>query len=568
MNSLLENFTKRHRLHEAKAKSNILNGGCQHQAKDHGGSIEMMIRPVERLVIIGLGGVSESWLNSWFDRGLFPNLRGILRESASGVLNCSRPSTSAAAWASMLTGHTVSGHGVFDHECVAGRSQGVRSASHTSLLSNHLWQILSDLNHKVISLQVPLTYSMNGVQGLVVGGSDSASRRPVWQGESATVRSLRQLVPDWSHRPVWKQRPSLTEELLARLNAFENRLHDLERLALRSTDLVKDWSVLCVNFQDLDGLLHRMWPEVDYDEQMPQLRPDWLNPIQNSLQQLDLVIGRLADLADRAQAGLMIVSDHGFGPCRSLVNVNGILRVHGIQRGRSLGGRLFNAGARLRDRALRSLHDLWAGPNALPRLRPMQLMIPCDRSKSLAYAPFGRLAGLVYLTEKARGQESKTDRITQEISEILRLIADPDNGQAIFSEVIPVAQRWGIDPVSCGWPEIIALPAEGYHPMARWDYLDKVRLLAQEPGLPGTHRPAGMISMKGAGLSADGPLRADVQDVAPTILKWLGQQGPSPDMAGRIISHNPETSIYQPHIRPISNKFFVDSGGNAQTSHH
>lgn len=524
----------------------------------------MKIRPVNRLVMVGLGGASLTWLKSWFDRGLLPNLSAIWGQSASGTLLASQPSASASSWASILTGHPVSSHGVYDHDWVQSRHHGHRPSDHRSLWVPHLWQILSDQGHSVVSLQVPLTYSMNNVNGLVVGGSDSPSSRSVWHGSPELLKRIRNDVPDWSHKSIWKKRPASTEELLATLHAFERRLTDLGRL-ISSADSAIDWSVFCVHLQDIDALQHRLWPELELDSSSTGIRPEWVLPLQKSLRKLDDLIGQIAELADRHQAGLMVLSEHGFGPCQALVNVNGILRVHGIQRGQGLGGRVWQSGSRLVDRGYRWVYESLPNSGLRHRPRPMHLNASCDRSRSLAYAPFGRLAGLVYLTEKARRQESRTERVTQEIAEILRLIADPDTGQSIFSSVIPVASRWNIDPVKTCWPDIIAMPANGYHPVARWDHHDKVRLLAYDPNLPGTHRMEGVLAMTRSGLPTEPTLRAHVQDIAPTVLKWLGLTAPE-EAPGVVISTSVDVSPYHPHIRPGSSRVVIESASKPQVS--
>lgn len=517
----------------------------------------MMIRPVNRLVMLGLSGVSTGLLKSCFEKDLMPNLAALWRASAGGTLLAGQPPSATASWAGILSGNPPQVHGVYDYDCVVPRLHGVRPADHRSFWVPHLWQILSDQGHRIVSLQVPMTYSMKNVNGLIVSGSDSPSSRSVWHGDESVVNAVRQSVPNWSHKSRWKQRPGSTEELLLEIQRFERHLIDLGRLA-DAADKAVDWTVFCVRIQDLDALQYTMWPELVMDEESPGMRPEWSSLIQNVMKSLDDLIGRLVRMADRDQAGVMVLSDSGFGPCRALVNVNGILRVHGIQRGHSLGGRIWQAGGRVVDRAGRWISDSMPSAGYRHRLRPMQIMAPCDRSRSLAFAPFGRTAGLVYLTDRARRVESKTERITQEVAEILRLIADPETAEPIFSTVVPVANRWSIDPVATGWPDIVAIPADGYHPLARWGLRDKVRLLAKDANVPGTIRPDGIVAMLRSGLAPEQRIKAQVQDIAPTVLKWLGMPE-SGTMSGRVIG-TPETTMYQPHIRPGSTRIVIDSG--------
>ena len=163
---------------------------------------------------------------------------------------------------------------------------------------------------------------------------------------------------------------------------------------------------------------------------------------------------------------------------------------------------------------------------------------------------------MIYLTDKARRHEGRAERATHEVAEIFRLIAEPESGESVFSDVIPVATRWGIDPVSTGWPDIIAIPTDGFEPVAHWNHKEKVRLFRTDPNQPGTHYADGVVSMKAQGLDPGRTTRDQIQDIAPTILRWLNLPVPE-SMEGRIIGSNMEPSIYQPHIRPNSGRKVV-----------
>ena len=115
--------------------------------------------------------------------------------------------------------------------------------------------------------------------------------------------------------------------------------------------LVPDWSVLMVQFQNLDPFQHRVWPYLNVDETGID-RPDWNAAAAQVIRGLDDAIGRLCELADKRGAAVMMVSDHGFGPCLGRIHVNRILVKAGVARlpgwaGR-IGRRTMQAGDRLR----------------------------------------------------------------------------------------------------------------------------------------------------------------------------------------------------------------------------
>ena len=107
-----------------------------------------------------------------------------------------------------------------------------------------------------------------------------------------------------------------------------------------------------VHFHNLDSLQHRMWPYFDVDD--TGLREAGFDDaVERSLRALDDAIGRLLELASQRDAAIVVASDHGFGPCRSLVNINGMLRMAGLQRSRVYGTRFRYRAIRMAERLRR-----------------------------------------------------------------------------------------------------------------------------------------------------------------------------------------------------------------------
>jgi len=349
----------------------------------------------------------------------------------------------------------------------------------------------------------------------------------------------------------WLRRPKSTLEL--NRNAAKQTAQ-LEHLADSAQSLTAqgDWSLLHVQFANNVELQTFFWPELEMDESVAVAKPDWISHVHRILQSLDVCIGQLLELAARLGAGVMLLADHSYGRCRGQVNVNGILRIHGIQRRPGLGTVVSHKGRGLSQAIYRQLQS----GRSSKASRSLYSTVSCDWSCSLAHAPFGQHSGLIYLTEKARRQEGRAERATREVAEIFRLIADPETGQPVFAEVIPVADRWQIDPAASGWPDMIAIPSEGYEPRADWPYKEKVRILENDTSCFTAASSSGLMALSGPGADPQQPLRGMLQDVVPTVLKWLDL--PMPEYTeGHAFGTPSETQIYQPHIRPSSPRTVV-----------
>lgn len=490
-----------------------------------------------RFVLIGLAGVSENTLCQWASDGSMPNLARICEASAVGPLTSSKPAGTTVAWSSLLTGRSLPHHGVYDRDFVSVAEGDIRHAGPERLACPDLWGLVD--SHGQHPRQV--------------------SGRP-WTAVSSFRRSLvRGFAPPESlgHRSrtiafttgtVWKRRPRNVGEAEA-MSARQIADIALATSIVGKADRTHPWKLLTVRFRCLAGFQRFLWPEIADAHEMTGSRPEWGSIVRSVKDALDTALGTLCQIAARHDAALLIASENGFGPLRSIVNVNGILRIHGIQKPSASVQRLLrhsgNQLSRLHQKTIRPLFGRasWHSRHALAARND------CDWTRTLAYAPFGEDAGLVYLTPKARRHNQRSERVTLEIAEIFRLIADPATGDAVFSDVIPVGPRWNVDPAESGWPEIIAVPTDGYQPVSEWRFKEKARIFRHDPTRPGSISDSGSFVFRNGRIDPDARLRARIVDVAPTVLEHLGIPVPE-SMEGAPIGRIAERSIYQPHIRP------------------
>ena len=95
--------------------------------------------------------------------------------------------------------------------------------------------------------------------------------------------------------------------------------------------------------------------------------------------------GVLLELASQRDAAVIALSDHGFGPCRALVNVNGLLQRAGLQRKLTSGTRFRYRINRLSDR-LRGWKARRAGDGGRRQPRSIDGEVGCDWRRTTAFA--------------------------------------------------------------------------------------------------------------------------------------------------------------------------------------
>lgn len=490
-----------------------------------------MPAPASRVLFLGLDGGTTAVLEPAFRRGWLPNLAALWRRSATGALRSSAPMITPVAWTNFATGCTPPTHGIHEFYHVDAHDRTIRDNHAGRVRVPTLWQILGATGREVVSLNLPMTYPPPSVGGLIVAGADAPgldwafAQCPDFREEVAAH------VPDFTHKLVWKRRPRTIQEL--REQAARNRtiFRAQADVALRA-DARTDWTAMMVHFHNLDSLQHRCWPELEVDD-TGRSEPGWNAEVVSCLRALDEAIGLLLELASRRDAAVVVLSDHGFGPCRALVNVNGLLRRAGLQRGLAYGTRFRYRTRRVADRLRRWRARRAPGHSGCKVPRSIEGLVACDWRKTLAFAPYGQLSGNIFLNPRAAAHASHAERAGEEVVAACLAATDPETGAPLFADAFLVADRYGLDPVAEGMPEILALSADGYQATAKWSPL-RDDLLRADPNLPATHYREGILAIDAPDVRPGSHLSADLHDVAPTALAMLGLPIPE-GMEGRPI---------------------------------
>ena len=484
-----------------------------------------------RVLFVGLDGGTRAILDPIFDRGWAPNLQALWRRSAVGRLRSTDPMVTPVAWTSFSTGCTPLTHGVHDFNFLDHSDGTIREHDAGTVRVPTVWEVLTRMGGSIVSLGLPLTYPSPPVRGILVAGADAPDFDHALQQCPDFGRRLRLEIPDYTNKLVWKRRPRTGEEALEQARRC-SAIFAAQAQAAHLADSRVDWTAMMVHYHNLDSLQHRMWPYFDVDDTGVR-ESGFTEAVEQCVRALDDSIGRLLELAARRDAAVVVASDHGFGPCRSLVNVNGMLRAAGLQRTRVWGTRFRYRAIRVLERYRRWKAMREPGAAAPAKARPIDGQMSCDWTRTIAFAPFGQLCGNIFLNREAVSGAS-AHRALDEIIETLKDARDPERGARLFADVYATSDRFGVDPAEEGMPDVFALSADGYQAQAKWSERHRNTLLRHDPGLPATHRLDGVLAIEGPGVRPGRRIDAELQDVAPTSLAMLGLEVPS-FMQGRVV---------------------------------
>ena len=492
----------------------------------------------QRLMILGLDGATWTVIDPLRKLGLMPNLDALLARSASGTLRSVVPPVTTAAWTSLMTGCGPARHGVFDHRYYDTESGRMKVSHSRRMRVPTFWHVLSQAGRTVASLNVPGTFPPLDVRGVCVSGMDAPHVDAALSGDAAFAAKLRAEVPGYSLRYFWKNAPKTLDELTENARLTRESFRARAEGGLCADRYLPDWSVLMVQFQNLDPFQHRAWNYLNVDATGVD-RPDWYAAARSVLTGLDDALGLLIELADKRGASILVASDHGFGPCLGRIHVNRVLLDAGVAKLPGTSGRLRRRLKQARDHA-----RLWVSKRSDPTARSssfdlsVEAQFPFDWKRTLAFAPHQDTAAMVYLNSASRRAGAPLQTVRQvddarvSAAQALAEARHPETGVRLFPKIIETAVAYGIDPAREGYPDLIALPEENY--WVRTKLSPGTAWVEPDANLPGTHRPEGIIAAYKLGLPVGRSLNADLCDVAPTVLKHFGVAAPA-SMEGRAL---------------------------------
>jgi predicted AlkP superfamily phosphohydrolase/phosphomutase len=499
--------------------------------------------------LIGLDGATYDVLGPLMQQGKMPNLKSIVDGGTSGVLESTKPPITPAAWTTFMTGKGPGKHGIIDFLRYDASINQLVFNNNQRISQKTIWQILSDKHYKVGSINVPMTFPPEPVNGFMISGFDTPPGQP-FTYPSDLQREILAKYPDYTHEKKW-QRKALGGDALFAVNLeYINQSFDRGYELARFCGDRYGWDVLMVLYKLVDNLQHKAWRYLD-----PRTRdsdPHRAALTVNCFMKLDAVLGKLKLLAAEKGATIMIMSDHGHGSLDGKVQPNLLLSEWGYLALRSNLSRAKSRAEIWWDR----LTKRRSGSPAGQVRNSVDHDLAFDPSRTKACVLHAGIYGFLYINLKGRQpggivQPHEYESLREEIRQRLLKATCLDregNEMKVFSDVFVTEDIYACDREEHPWmPDLLLAPADGLAVVKKIRGRSPVRWVPLER-LEGTHRLEGVFAAFGPGVSAGRKIRSHIADIAPTILAGLGERVPQ-DMDGKVIREifsSPVTVQYEP----------------------
>jgi len=501
---------------------------------------------------VGLDGATFDLLRPWATQGHLSTLRRLMAEGAWGELRSTIPPMTAPAWTSFATGKNPGKHGLYDWIYRHRDGYDVSPVTAQHCTEPTLWFLLSASGRRVCTLNVPMTYPPQPINGMMISGMLAPSTRVTITYPAELLDEIEAEVGEYLLYPDPGQAYSdgSVDAFLKRLyRTGETRLRVFEYLRRR-----EDWDFFMVVFNGTDTVQHAMWKHMSPDHPLhdPAKAHKYGDAILRYYQYIDQALGRITDSLDDDTV-LIIMSDHGFGPFHKFIHVNNWLMQQGwlqIKRGvlAQLKAGLFHLGfspmkvynllMRLGLGGLKREVVRGKGQGLLKTL--FLSFSEVDWSRTVAYS-LGNV-GQIYLNVRGREPQGivepgeEYEALRNEIMAGLAELRDPTTGERVVQEIYRREEVYAGHHLERA-ADILFIPTRmEYFGFGEYEFGSNKIIERVERGISGTHRMNGVVLMWGEPVAPAVELQgANIYDLAPTILYLMGEPVPT-DMDGRVLA--------------------------------
>lgn len=278
-----------------------------------------------KLAILGIDGADPRNYKRWIEKGLLPTLGKLAAAGRLGVLESTYPPVTAPAWISLMTGESPGHHGIVGFAAPSSGEYARRVVNSSEITSPLVWEIASGHGSDCLVVNVPLTYPLRPLKGILVSGmltpADAGFTYP-----SEYETELKLLQPDYKIDLAWQDYKNRGLDLVRDVKAITRAQKELCEKLLSS----KPWEFFMVVFTGTDRIQHCLYEHVLRLDDDAACQSDVLTAaVRDYFVSLDAWLGDLVEAAG-PDVNFVVVSDHGFGPVERSIYFNKWLSEEGL----------------------------------------------------------------------------------------------------------------------------------------------------------------------------------------------------------------------------------------------
>src|SRR3989344_1200253 len=273
----------------------------------------------KKIFILGIDGATPQLIfDQWLDH--MPNLKGILQNSLYGKMNSTVPPSTIVAWNSMLTGKDPSFFDVYSYT-FKDEENKTQLTSSKNVKEARLWKRLEKEGKRSIVLNVPLTYPVEELNGIMI--SDFLT--PEFNDQSVYPLKLKKEIKEnYGRDYIFDVGVGLAGYKNYDTENMIKKVYEMTEMQLAvAMDFLKKekWDFFMTVLIGSDRMQHTMWRLFDQTHRRHPGKNQYQTAVRDYYVYLDKKIGEIKKMLDD-NTYFIIASDHGFDKMEGRINLN------------------------------------------------------------------------------------------------------------------------------------------------------------------------------------------------------------------------------------------------------
>ena len=515
-----------------------------------------------KVILFHLEAAEPSLIEKWCEEGKLPTINKIKNGGSYRRLSPPGYIDSGCVWPTFSTGTNPGKHGMgFYPRQLENGTYHIKKKYAEDLVGDHFWDLLSQAGHKMLVLDMPLTYPKNDFNGSIVcnWGDEHASH----PSSSFPEHLIDDILEKFGQNELndWYQNSLLSKEEWKKLNDTI-----LDAIKLR-TEVIKylisnrEWEGAVLNLGEIHWAGHMAWHlhDVSHPEHDPEVAKYCGNIILQTYQELDKSLSKVLDIVPN-DTSVILVSSLGMG-----AQVGGEMLLNEILQKLKLAPtpkqKKDSTFSKVKNKVMPGNLGMSYAVQQTEKIFSPKLMMKAksivptkfwdkwtrrfldlgnNRAESKAFQVPGDHSGLIRINligREPKGLVSdgkEYDELCEYIKNALLELKDPRDGSPIVKEVIKIRDKISGENIN-EMPDIAVVWREGV-PITEV-FSERIGKIKSKEfhKRSGGHINSGFLIVNGPAFESNKELpMKDLLDVAPTILSLFDLETP-PIMDGKIM---------------------------------
>ncbi len=267
-----------------------------------------------KVLLVILDGVRLDVIEKWVKEGAMPNIESMIRHGVAGNLKSIFPIHTMLAFSAMMTGKNPGKTGIYDMQLQKPGTYKTIVPNSTNIKSKTIFELLSEFGKTVGSINIPLTYPPQPVNGVTVCS---------WLTPPFANYTYPKEVAKTLNDMEYKIQPT---DLEREHPKFEEEVYEVTEKRFEAAKWFMknyDWSFVSMLVVGTEHMHHNYGAFID--PKHPDYGPEQEAIVRKYYSFVDEKIGEMFKLIDEDTV-VFVISDHGFGPSYGELYLNTVLQ--------------------------------------------------------------------------------------------------------------------------------------------------------------------------------------------------------------------------------------------------